>query len=286
MKYRKTAALFKRPKKEEPKKLEIWHLVFSIRTIEIIGVIGVFAALAVYGYEFLVEKPRDRAVAIASLYSQIAQTHALPNGEGYPAISRSVETLVHENVPLTNMDLSGVYFENVNLDGADFTNANLSNAVFIEANLQEVIFKKTNLTGASFNQANLTGTSFFSANLEKAKIYNSVLSDVTFSLTNLREAEFVIIYTKKITFDWRNNVTGAYFVIVDQSPKGWPSIGYGRDYTTRVRNLGLAVELQKWGRSVLPPEVLKLINLDGLCIDKGAEVPKFLPKDTNLEVCK
>lgn len=84
----------------------------------VLGALAV-AVIGVWG-EFQQRKV-DRAVRIATLFSQIAQTHALKYGKGLWALPAGVEALARENVPMRGINLSGVKLTGMAFDGALYT---------------------------------------------------------------------------------------------------------------------------------------------------------------------
>ena len=73
----------------------------------VVGVIGEFQQRGV-----------DRGVRVATLFAQIAQTHALPNGKGLRALKCSVEALAREGVLMHDINLSGAVLLQAQLRGA------------------------------------------------------------------------------------------------------------------------------------------------------------------------
>ena len=58
-------------------------------------------------YQEFQQRKIDRGVRVATLFAQIAQVHALPEGKGLGALKPSVEALAREGVPMWDIDLSG-----------------------------------------------------------------------------------------------------------------------------------------------------------------------------------
>ena len=83
-------------------------------------VFAVFIALSVFYIEFQIDRPKDRAVRIATLIAQMAQTHALPNKEGLQALRPTILALVGEGISIEEQNLT-----DVDLNGADLSNAKL-----------------------------------------------------------------------------------------------------------------------------------------------------------------
>ncbi len=120
--------------------------------MRIIEFVGVLVAIVVVLVDFLIDRPTDRAVRVATLFAQIAQVHAMPDGAGLTALAPSVEALAQEEVSMTQINLSGAILRRLRLSGAILILADLSDA-------------------------NLYGTDLIGANLYGADLTNAVLSD-------------------------------------------------------------------------------------------------------------
>ncbi|MCY4138257.1 MAG: pentapeptide repeat-containing protein [Rhodobacteraceae bacterium] len=158
-----------------------FHTLALFRLTIELGAIAalIFTVFGVYG-EFQ-EREKDRAVRIATMFVQIAQTMALPEGKGLKAVKPSVELLAGEAVPMLGINLKGADLFSADLRGADFRGANLSGA-----NLDHV-----NLSGANLGGANLGGTISIHLNLSDADLSNADLSNAFLLNVNLGGADLI-----------------------------------------------------------------------------------------------
>ena len=62
-------------------------------------------------YQEFQQRKIDRGVRVATLFAQIAQVHALPEGKGLGALKPSVEALAREGVPMWGIDLSRAFIK-------------------------------------------------------------------------------------------------------------------------------------------------------------------------------
>ena len=121
--------------------LAIFRFVVELAAMVLLiwGAIGVF--------EEFQQREIDRRVRVATLFAQIAQTHALPKDKGLRALKPGVEALAREGVPMHDFDLTGAYLENADLQEVDFTATLLKAALLKKANLRNAqLFRATSCT--------------------------------------------------------------------------------------------------------------------------------------------
>ncbi len=153
-----------------------------------------FIALAIVVVTFIAfwleyeQRGIDRGVRIATLFAQIAQVHALPDGKGLKALTPSVEALVRENVPIERIDLNGAVLAQANLSGADLSGADFSGGNLYRANLSGADLSETNLSGANLIGANLSGANLYSANISGTNLIGADLSEAGLYKANLAGA--------------------------------------------------------------------------------------------------
>lgn len=144
-----------------------------IDIVRIIEFIGVIAAITVVGYDFLIEKPRDRAVRFATLANQIAQARSSGDEGQLRSAAVTVAALAKEGFALKNIDLSKMNFSGLDMTGGNFDGANMSEAIFI----------RTILSDASFDHTDLS----------KATMVGVIAENVKFSYSNFKSA--VVVYS-------------------------------------------------------------------------------------------
>ena len=71
------------------------------------------------------------------LFTQIAQTHALPGDKGLWALKASVEALVRDRVSMRAIDLRGAELSEAKLSGPFLRRANLNNTALFNAVLHD-----------------------------------------------------------------------------------------------------------------------------------------------------
>ena len=163
-------------------------------TIEILGAMVVLAAVVGLLWEFE-QRKIDRGIRVATLFTQIAQTHALSNDRGLTALKASVEALGREGVSMQGINLAQVDLRQASLNGVDFRSANLNKTDFSGATLDRATFDFAAMKGARLKSAilreaafvcgDLSNADFFSANLAHANLKYANLS-----ATNLMWADF------------------------------------------------------------------------------------------------
>lgn len=146
----------------------------------------VFGVIGLY-FEFE-QRQVDRGVRIATLFAQIAQVHALPDGEGLSSLKPSVLALARENVDMSEINLSGVDLSRVNLSGVTLNGANLSKANLMFANLSGASLLGANLSGAKLNHANLGKASLSMSNFTQALMVQTNLQGADISGANFLKA--------------------------------------------------------------------------------------------------
>lgn len=160
-----------------------WSISDWIRVFE---VAAVAIAIVVFVVEFRIDRPRDRAVRIATLFAQIAQVHALENGEGLRALKPTVEALASERVPLLGLDLRHAKLEFAELNGGDFRNVYFGGAVLKYAKLRGANLRLAKLNGVNLGGAKLNGAVLASAYLESANLYKATLLNADLSGADLK----------------------------------------------------------------------------------------------------
>jgi hypothetical protein len=143
--------------------LDNWSAGQWFKAVQFILIVAAVMALFV---EFRIDRPKDRAVQMAVLYTQMAQTHALANRKGLPTLRPVVLTLVGAGVPISRQNLVNLDLSNANLEGAVLNQTNLSRANLSGANLRDADLGQARLAGADLSGANLRGAT----NLEQSQI--------------------------------------------------------------------------------------------------------------------
>ena len=145
------------------------------------GAIGVF--------EEFQQREIDRRVRVATLFAQIAQTHALPKSKGLRALKPGVEALAREGVPMHDFDLTGAYLENADLQEVDFTATLLKAALLKKANLRNAQLFRANLMNSDLRSANLRNANFFRTDLRYSRLSYANLSGADFTGAFLENAD-------------------------------------------------------------------------------------------------
>lgn len=166
------------------------HASPVFRLVRILEVIAVFAALIAFAIE-LQSRSTDRAVRIATLHAQIAQT--LDTARGRTAARASVMALASEDVSMEGINLMGSDLRGIDLSDADFDFSNLSGVSLNNANAQHGSFSGVNLTnadmsGADFSGADLSGSFLSPAGLSGARLVGTNLNGAHLSAANLQNA--------------------------------------------------------------------------------------------------
>ena len=158
----------------------LFHSVAIFRFVVELAAMALLIWGAVGVYKEFQQREIDRRVRIATLFAQIAETHALPQGKGLRALKPGVEALAREDVPMRDFDLTGAYLENADLQEADFT------ATLLKA----ALLKKANLRDAQLFRANLMYADLRAANLRNAKLFRTDLRHSSLNYSNLSGADF------------------------------------------------------------------------------------------------
>ena len=163
----------------------------------------------------------DRGVRIATLFAQIAQTHALPDRRGLSALKPSVQALANEGVSMRRIDLQGSDLSGLNLAGVDFEGANLK-----EVNFANTDLSTANLTSANLNRAILSGAVLIEANLNKAHLVGAYFQPVSDILEALRfeEVEEIRVYIGSKQTVMRTNLSRASLMGADLSYANMASV--------------------------------------------------------------
>ena len=221
---------------------ELFYFKFNNSALFRILVESAAAGAILYGVyglmQELEQRDVDRGVRIATLFAQIAQTHALPDGKGLKALTPSLEALACEGVPMRNINLRRANLVGANLSGVDLGGADLSGANLLKADLREASLFQADLSGAVLDRANLTEAFMFEANLahasmvlttlrgthlDKSTLRYTNLEDAILEDTGLSEVDFECANLTRALFDKADlsgasfrgaNVTGTLFVDV------------------------------------------------------------------------
>ena len=179
-------------------KISKWVMPNWLPIMRGVEFIGVVAAIFVFLWDFTIERPIDRAVRKATLFAQMAQTHALEGSAGLRALRPTILALVEEEIPIEGQILTGVDLSKANLwkaqfpwsdlEGANFRFANLTGANLSRVNLKRASLRGAELSGADLTRANLTVADLTRADLTNANLRGANLSGATLSGANLRRA--------------------------------------------------------------------------------------------------
>lgn len=177
-------------------KISKWVMPHWLPIMRVIEFIGVLAAIFVVLWDFTVERPVDRAVRKATLFAQMAQTHALQDGAGLKALRPTILALLEEGIPLENQILSSVDLSSANLRKAQFPRSDLTGAILWSTDLTGAFLMRANLTGANLKGADLTGANLMIANLTDADLTSADLTDADLTNANLSNAK---LWTAELT---------------------------------------------------------------------------------------
>ena len=141
---------------------------FSLQAVAV--VVLVLTVLEVY-FDFQ-QRKADRAVRVATLFSQIAHLHALPDGKGLKGLKPSVEALSSEGVPMSNINLSGADLKDAQLSGAKLDGADLTGADLHRADLRYADLSHADLTAAKLFEATITKANLQGANINETRLFH------------------------------------------------------------------------------------------------------------------
>ena len=179
----------------------------AILRLALKSVVAVGLIVTVWGvYGEFQQREVDRTVRIATLFAQIAQVYALPDGKGLASVKASVEMLVRERVPVRGIVLDKVDLIESDLSGGDFSFSKLGHAKLARAKLIGAALINTDLRWADLREANLAGARLLNAVLSDANLSGVNLKEASLSLTNLSGARLV-----------NTDLTGADLLQVDLS---------------------------------------------------------------------
>jgi uncharacterized protein YjbI with pentapeptide repeats len=141
------------------------HVMEPVRpfypTIKVLEVLGIIAALIAFTYDFMVEKPRDRAVANASMYAQIASLD--PKMPTYrPAMQAMINTLLAESIDIDGLDIPAIDITNVNLDKIEVRHSHLDQVKFSRVDIDGGRFVGVTGSMVLFGQTEFRNFSFLS----------------------------------------------------------------------------------------------------------------------------
>ena len=172
---------------------------FVIESVAVAGL--VFAIVGVIG-EFQ-QRQTDRGIRIATLFAQIAEIHALPDGKGLHALGSAVEALAREGVPMHGINLSGAHLLRADLRGVDLFGADLSEAFLRGADLRNANLMGAKLNGADLYKADLTDADFFGTDISDTNLRDVIglsekqLHDACWESNHPPRAELSIPWTEE-----------------------------------------------------------------------------------------
>ena len=210
-------------------------------------VLGAVIVTVVGVFEEFSQRNIDRGVRFATLFTQIAQTRALPHGEGLKAVKASAEALSREgvsmlgidlsnavlrvatlrnavlgNADLSNADLWAADLSNADLSNANLSDADLNNANLSDANLSDAVLSNTDLWAANLSNAVLRFTNLSAADLRNADFSNANLSNADFSNANLSNANFSNANLSNTVLRGANNLSQDQLEVACAAPNGPP----------------------------------------------------------------
>ncbi len=134
----------------------------------VITIIGIFGEIE--------QRKVDRGVRVATLYAQIAQLRAIPDGKRSKALAASVETLARDGVPMSNLVLSEAEIRVANLRNAYLISADLRNADFCMTDFSSADLRRANLSAANFRGTILENANFNGADLRKTDLRKAIVA--------------------------------------------------------------------------------------------------------------
>ena len=144
------------------------------RLLRVLEVFVIIFALVAFFQDYK-QRSADRAVRIATLINQIAETSRHQDFAARSALGRTAQILADQGVSLADMPLRLASMNEMDLRGADFFGADLSEAGLI----------KSVLVGADLRYSNLVRTNFSFADLSNARFDGADISGADFSSATL-----------------------------------------------------------------------------------------------------
>lgn len=157
-----------------------------IRLARVFEIVAILAALVAFFLE-LQNRSADRAIRVATLFSQIAMTLEVEGGPR--AVRASVAALAEEKVDMFGIYLSGADLRTLDLADARLHSADLTGATLISTDLHRAIGSSANLNGANLYRANLSNSVFYGANFSDARLVSADLSNARLYESNFRRAD-------------------------------------------------------------------------------------------------
>ena len=146
---------------------------FAVEGLAVIAL--VFTVIGVYGE--IAQRNVDRGVQVATLFAQIAQTRAIPDGKSSAALATIVEALARERVPMSNLVLSEAEIRVANLKDAYLQAADLSHADFCMTDFSRADLRWTNLSHANLRGTVLEDADFSGADLRKTDLREALVME-------------------------------------------------------------------------------------------------------------
>ena len=152
---------------------------FAVEGLAVIAL--VFTVIGVYGE--IAQRKVDRGVRVATLFAQIAQTRAIPDGKSSMAVAAIVEALAREGVPMSNLPLSGAEIRVANLEdaylpGADLSHGDFCMTDFSRADLRGIDLSHASLRGTVLEDADFSGAYLRKTDLRKALVFEPGRTDI------------------------------------------------------------------------------------------------------------
>lgn len=122
-------------------------------TIKALEVLGVIAALIAFSYDFIVEKPRDRAIANATMYAQMAalDVNEVTDRQAIKAIALN---LIQEGIPLEGVEIPHLSFYDRDLEKPTLLRSHLPAVKLERVDVHSLNSKMTTFDGGEFRLVN------------------------------------------------------------------------------------------------------------------------------------
>ncbi len=169
-------------------------------------------------------KKGQRLTEIQRYRDEIDDLRGFQNKEVSRRLRRVIVLLTKKGI--TEIDLSGCYFENVvlsgfNLRNSDFSGADFKIAAFRDCNLVGTKFHNAQLNNVDFDECDLSNADFMDSHLEGVDFSSSCVKGISFhhvyfnmvdlSCLNLKNVDFGSVIIDAIHFD-RSDIEGAGFL--------------------------------------------------------------------------
>ncbi len=174
-------------------------IMWIVWGMEVLGLVG---ALLFYVYDFWVEKPRDRAIANATMYAQIAALDPTDPND-HSAMQAILRAFIDGQVPINDLIFADMAFTSDHFENVEINRSHFNDFIFSRGALVDVRADEPDFSGSVFLDHEMRDALFMGSpigQLTLRNIYGEVHERLAGRLTRFEQMDKAGF--RNVRFDW------------------------------------------------------------------------------------